>query len=102
MYQITLDYNNAVTQAENLEQVAKNIEKMINNEFSPCMNDISRNWTGDNANAYIAKGNKLKNEMQNSADELRKAAKTIRQIAGNTYRAEKAAYDVAKKRSYNK
>lgn len=102
MHEITMDFNNANTQADNLDAVAKDIDNMIKNEFDPCMTDIGKNWTGDNAEAYIAKGYKLKSQIEKSAANLRKTANTIRNIARNTYNAEKAAYELAQARTYNK
>lgn len=102
MYEIEMDFTNAKNQAANLENVAKKIENMINNDFEPCMRGISANWKGDNAEAYVKKGNKLKGDIAKSAKNLRSAASTIRTIAKNIYDAEKAAYELAQARTYNK
>lgn len=102
MYEINMDFERAKQQADNLDDVAKNIQKMLNNDFVPCMQGISRNWKGENAGKYIKKGEKLQENMKKSVDKLKKTAETIRTIAENTYKAEKAAYEAAMARTYNK
>lgn len=101
LYEIEMDFANAKKQADELDGVAKNIEKMISNEYEPCMSSISANWKGDNAEAYVLKGNKLKEKIAKTATNLRKVAETIRTIAKNTYEAEKVAYEIAQARLYN-
>lgn len=102
IYEIEMNFAKAKRQADDLDNVARKIENMLNNEYEPCMNGISANWKGENANAYIKKGNALKTKIEKSASNLKKVANTIRVIAKNTYDAEKAAYELALARTYNK
>jgi uncharacterized protein YukE len=97
---IQLDYNNAIRQADSLSQIAKELRNTANKDFQDCISEISHNWTGSNATAYVSKCNTLKANIVKTADKLDTTATTIRKIAKNTYDAEMAAVSLATIRKY--
>jgi WXG100 family type VII secretion target len=100
LFSIQMDFTKAKAQANQLEQIAQDIEKLANSDLEECMSGVATNWKGESATAYVKKGRQLEVEMRKSAKELRKIAQTIRKVAKNTYDAEKTAIIVAKNRTY--
>lgn len=101
MYTIEMDLQNAKRQADDLEQIAQNLSMLADEHFQSCIAGIAANWKGENAAAFCKKGNIVGNNIKNSADDLKNAASVLRQIAENTYQAEKAGYEIAQNRTYN-
>ncbi len=98
--EIRMDYNNAIRQAESLNQIARELKNTANRNFQDCVSEISSSWTGDNSAAYVRKCNVLKADIVKSAEKLERTAETIRKIAGNTYTAEMNALKIAIARKY--
>ena len=100
IFEIQMDRENAIRQADALEQTAKELTNAVNRDMQDCMGEISRNWTGSNASAYIRKCGMLKSNVLITAGKLNKTADTIRRIATNTYDAEMRALVLARHREY--
>lgn len=100
MHAIEMDFANANRQADELDQIAQNLNLLVNSKFDPCLRGISVSWKGENAAAFCRKGNVIENNIQNSVSDLKKAASTIRTIARNIYNAEKRNYEIAQMRTY--
>lgn len=99
-FEIRMDYDRAVRQANSLDQIARDMKNTANRDFQDCMSQISRSWTGTNSTAYVNKCRQLKTNMVSTADSLIKTAEAIRTIAKNTYNAEMQALEVARERKY--
>ena len=99
-YEIRMDYNDAIRQADSLNQVARELQKLANRSLQDCVSDISHNWTGSNSVAYVRKCNLLKSNVLKTSDNLNRTADTIRRIAKNTYDAEMRALRLAQLRKY--
>lgn len=97
---IEFDFKQALSQAERIEQIADSLSKLSGNKFEGTMQNLSLNWKGDNANRYLAKGERLQGKMKVTADDLRSIASDIRRIARNIYNAEMAALAIATQREY--
>lgn len=100
MYSIRMDFAKAENQAEKLDQIAKNLEKLANDRMGSCLQGISSNWKGENANAFRRKGDQVGDNLRKLVKNLQKSAATIREIAKKTYDAEKRVYELAQKREY--
>lgn len=98
--EIEINFENAMHQAEELDDIAGQLESTVNQKYDGTLQSIMANWKGDNARQYIAKGEALKTEMQNTAKDIRNTAATIRQIAINIKNAEMAALELAEQRIY--
>jgi len=101
MYTIEMDLQNARRQADDLEQIAQELNMLAEEHFQSCIAGIAASWKGENAAAFCKKGNIVGDNIKNSAADLKNAASVIRQIAENTYHAEKANYEIAQNRTYN-
>lgn len=100
MHSIEMNFARAVQQAQKLEEIAGKIEQLTEGSCQACLNELSSNWKGEGANAFLKKGNRLKDNMKESARNLKKTGSTIREIARRTYDAEKRAYQLASSRTY--
>ena len=92
---IQMNFDRARKQADDLDRAAAKLESLANNDLEGVLGGIRRNWKGENADAYAAKGGKVKTDMQNLAKDLRKTAAVVRSIARTTYDAERRAYEIA-------
>ena len=99
-FEIRMDYENAIRQANSLDQIARDLKNTANKDLQDCVSEISRNWTGSNSNAYIRKCDILKSNIVRTAENLSKTADIIRKIAKNTYDAEMNALRLAELRRY--
>ena len=93
---IQMDFKKADEQAKELEEIASALESLANKDITDCLTAIGNHWKGDNATAYIKKGNTVKENIQNVAKSLKKSAETIKEIAGNTKEAEMKALNSVK------
>lgn len=97
---IEMDFTKAKNQATKLEEIAKELDNLASADMTECLGSIKNNWTGENANAYIKKGEIVKGNIEAVAKSLREAAVKIGKIAKNTYAAEMEALESVKNKSY--
>ncbi|MBQ0028685.1 MAG: hypothetical protein KBS96_08810 [Lachnospiraceae bacterium] len=95
---IEMDFNLAKNQAARLEELADRLRGLSDNRFGGTLNNISSNWKGENASAYLSKGSKLQNKMDRSSSELYQIASDIRLMAKRIYDAEMANLLIAETR----
>ena len=93
--EIRMNFRVANAMAERLEALAKEMNNLANERFYGTLRSINSNWKGENAEAYMRRGETVKGKMQSTANDLRAAASTVRTIARNTYEAEMRAYNIA-------
>lgn len=89
--EIEMDFSRAVSQAEELETLSKELSKLASEHVRGALRMLMFNWQGDTANLFYEKGEVLTNEMLDTADDLIKVAKNITTTANVVYNAEKAA-----------
>ncbi len=94
-YEIYMDYNAAIRQAERLESIARKVRSMGQESMSSTFNSIRASWTGENSEAFLDKGNVLKSKVLRVADDVAKTARVIREIAERTKNAELEAIRIA-------
>ncbi|MDY5179703.1 hypothetical protein [Butyribacter sp.] len=99
---LKINFEKALKQAEELENIAKEIENVAKVDLEDSFNSISRNWTGENSNNYIKKGVKVKEDIKKTAKNLKETAEAIREIVRRDKEAEEAAERIAQERSYSK
>ena len=97
---IEWNYIQAKKQADKLEEQADRLGRLAQNQLEDTLQNLARNWQGESAGAYIRKGEKMKNEINTLAKDLRRAAGVIRSSAERTYQAEMRVKELAKKREY--
>lgn len=97
---IQMDFQKAKDQADKLERIARDLNRVADNDMSGCMRDVSANWKGENAKLYVNKGYVVAENIRTIASGLMRAAATVRTIAQETYNAERRALEIAKQREY--
>lgn len=97
---IELDFRKAVEKARQLEDIASLLKNLADNDFENSLQDLSVAWSGENANAYLEKGNNLKGDIHITAENLQEVANSIRFSAQKIYDAEMEALRIAEVRSY--
>lgn len=95
---INMNFNLTMNKAQELDNLAGELERMATSNLENTLQTLSRSWTGDAANAYINKGRIMENKIKSSADQLRAIAGTLRHVAQVTYNAEIQAYMIANQR----
>ena len=100
-YQIKMDYNHAIKEADKLERIAKKMDHLMQKDLKNCMARIAADWKGEASTKYRNKSNRVINNVETLSKELKNTAQTVRTIAKNTYQAEKHALELAKKRTYH-
>ncbi len=93
-WQIQMDYNRAMNAARRLRAIAGSMDGNANS-MGGAINSINGSWDGENSDAYIAKGRKIQNNINTTADGIRRAASAIEKIARRTRDAELAAISIA-------
>ena len=58
-YQIYLDYNQAMRQADKLDELAAELEQVGGTKLGEALGQVRANWSGENADAFLRKANVL-------------------------------------------
>lgn len=98
--EIKMNFKAAITLADRLQALAAKMRSLADERCYGTLRNISNSWKGENADAYLRKGEKVKEKMSRTAKDLNNAAETVRTIAKNTYEAEMRAWKIAQTRSY--
>lgn len=93
---INFNYNQAIAKADELDAAAAKLEADAVTEMDSIISGINRNWTGDNAEAYIQKCTKEQAKLNDVATSIRNTANTIRTMAANIKAAEMEALRIAR------
>lgn len=88
---IEMNFTRAVSQAQELEQISKELSEIATAHMAGALEMLSINWKGDNANAFKDKGKILTDEMLDTADDIIKVANSIQSTAKLIYNAERTA-----------
>lgn len=97
---IIFNFNKAKKQADELDAIANKMKKLSGGDFADTMQNISSNWKGENASAFLQKGAFVQEDMLSTANSLHGVASEIRSIARRIYTAEMKAIELAEKRDY--
>ncbi len=87
--EIEADFNRAVSQAQELEEIAGELSRIANTHVANALALLEKSWKGENAALFNSKGKLLTEDMFETADDLIQAARNIRSTADVVYRAEK-------------
>lgn len=96
---IQLNYDAAKKQAQKLDEIAKTLSNLADNQLNSSFSQLQSNWKGDNANAYLNKGKVVQTDIRVIASNVKNAADSIRKIAKRTYEAEMNAVKLAEIRN---
>lgn len=99
---IYFDFQKALGEAGRIEEMADRLQKLSDKDFEGTLQNLSVNWKGENASAYLSKGERLQGKINQTGNDLRAVASDIRRIAKQIYDAEMAALEMARRRAYEK
>lgn len=97
-YEIDFNYNQAISQAGELEDISERLKKLSENDLQDVMDDLSSAWKSDSAGQYINKVNRLNESIRSTSRNLKEISAAIRNIARNVKDAETAAQKIADQR----
>nr|WP_288827934.1 WXG100 family type VII secretion target [uncultured Clostridium sp.] len=95
---IEFDFRLAKQKANELDEIAENLQNLSNNKFNNTMQNLSASWKGESASLYLNKGQTLQKDMIKTSKNLRQVASTIRAVARRIYEAEMEALRIAEER----
>lgn len=96
--QIQLNYRQAMNQADRLDAIAANVERIAGQDMESSMRKLSNGWKGENASAFLMKESVLQGEISRTAKNIRSIATDIRTVARLVYHAEMEAVQIAERR----
>ena len=94
-YEIRMDFNRAMAQVERLNGIANSLKALADEDLNASLTNIRSNWEGENAEAFLEKGQKAKQKVSTTASKITRVAATIKSIAERTMQAELAAIRIA-------
>ena len=97
--EIHFNYSRAVRQADQLEGVSHRLSSLAEGNMEYILTEVSRAWRSDSTPHYIQKGQKVKEDIKTTSNNLYKIAKAIREIAERVRDAELEAWRVAHERN---
>ena len=98
--EIEVNFQAAMAKADELDEIANELQKALQGDFEQSMVQLSGSWTGANAEYYQTKSAKLAQQIQESVKKIRTGASEVRVAAKLIYQAEMAALAVAEARIY--
>lgn len=95
MPDIDFNYERTIRQAERLEALSVRLQRASEQDMGRMLDALQRAWRSESTPAYLRKGEKVEAQIQALAKELRKTARTIRDIAEELRAAEMEARMIA-------
>ena len=86
---LIIDYDLAKSCAEKLQEEAKKLKRLAEEEFQTSILEIGKVWKGESADLYVNKCFKMKDKMIANANDLRNIAQVILNNSKNLYEAER-------------
>lgn len=94
--EIRFNYDKAMAQADELRDIASSIKDISDDELEESFGKVGKNWTGDNSESYVKKGQKVQKKVNGTATGVKAAAAALETMAKNIYNAEMAAIQIVK------
>lgn len=88
--EINFNYDNAMKQVAELNEIASALDKVGSTNLADCMKKVGKNWKGENSTAYVKKGDALNQKIVKCSKNISAAANALSTMAENICRAEKA------------
>lgn len=92
---IQFNYEQAIGQAKKLEQLADELKTLANTNLDNTLSELSSNWSGESASAFLSKAEKAKSDILSNVKQLYDAASVVRESAENLRKAELIAKRMA-------
>lgn len=100
--EIQMDFSRTMSQANELDSLAGQLERIADNHMENTLQGIGKAWTGEVSNQYLQKGRSMSRKIKSNAVQLKKIAEAMRIAARAAYDAERRAYEIARQRKYGK
>lgn len=100
MDRVVWNYLLVKSQARKLEDQADILVRMADRKMQESMDRLAVNWRGENADRCVNKCAQTKTETERLAQELRRTANSLRNMAERVYQAEMRARELARTRRY--
>lgn len=100
MIKLDIDFDLVLKQAALLAEVAESMENLSSQSLEQTLQNVSGSWKGENATAYLGKGETLKGNMTTTAKKLKDIATSIENRAKFIYAQEQKAAELARTRVY--
>lgn len=97
--EIKLNYQQAVKQAQKLDEVAMKLEKLSSDKLGNTAGILKQAWQSDSSPQYYNKVSKVQGEMTATANQVRNIADGIRTAAEAVRNSEMKALAIAKART---
>ena len=93
----TIQYNfaQAMRQADELDDLANQLTRLAENNVRNVMSNVQHNWEGESASIFLSKAEKSRNDIMQTARQMRNVASGIRKAARNVRAAEEQARQIA-------
>lgn len=99
MANISIDFGLARRQADSLEESASRMRRMADIQFQNAMQNLSAQWKGESATAYLQKCELMRERIQEEASNIEHIASALRSKINLLYQAEQEAKRIAATRS---
>lgn len=96
MERIFIDFNGAKREADAIEELAFQMRSSVAVGFKDRMEEVAGSWKGENASAFLQKGEKMQERLYQTAEDIETVAECIRRTARALYEAEKKAEEIAR------
>ena len=93
---IAFNYNEAVKQANKLEQISEELQNLIEGTLKNWQSELECTWKGDSAQIYLQRTEKLYKDINQTAKITSAVATAVRISAKNIKVAEDAASQMVK------
>lgn len=95
---IAAAYNSAKGTATELESIASELTKLANMEYESVLTSLGRAWQGENGERFVQKGRTVKEQLLDTAKDIRNAATELRNDARATYNADMRKLEIAREK----
>lgn len=96
--QINFNYGKALSDANQLESYANELDALVNNRIEPLITKLDSSWKGESATMMINKCIIEKANVTEHASKLRRNASNLRAAAEQIRRAEEEAIELLKRK----
>ncbi len=100
MSAIDIDFKKAKAEADKLEIIVNEMEKMINNDYEATMRQVREGWKGEAGEAFLNKGGVLESDMRYTAKQLREVLNELRGIIKAVELLQKQAQEIVNRKNY--
>lgn len=92
---IYIDFNQAKREADAIEELADRMRGRVILDFDESMEAVAGCWKGENAAAYLRKGEAMREHLLQTAEDIQAVADSVRNTARILFEAEEKAKQMA-------